>query len=190
MKTKQNLLALCECGVMVALAVALSFLKLPWFWVNGGSVDLVCIPLILIGYRRGFCWGVGSGLVYGLIDCLIGAGIGYGLLSVLLDYVLAYGAVGLAGLFHRRGLLGLEIGAVVGCVARFLIHFFAGITIWKIAVGDTVELFGKTFGSDASIVYSILYNGSFMLPNLLLALIILPILYPALKKLEKMSPLA
>lgn len=185
MKTKQRLYALCECGVLIALSIALSFIELPWFWANGGGIGFVCIPLLILAYRHGLVWGIGAGMVYGLVDCLIGRGIGYGLLSILLDYVLAYGALGLAGFFRKRGLVGLEIGAVVGCVARFVIHFIAGVTIWKIAVGDTIEFMGKTFGSDASFLYSALYNGSYMLPNLILALVILPILFPALEKLKK-----
>ena len=43
-----------------------------------------------------------------------------------------------------------------------------------------------TFGADASVVYSILYNGSYMLPNLILSLVAIPLLYPAIKKIEKM----
>lgn len=190
MKTKQQLYALCECGVLIALAIALSFLKIPWFWANGGSVDLVCVPLLLIAFRHGPVWGIGSGMVYGLIDCLIGQGIGYGLPSILLDYVLAYGALGLCGFFRKKGVAGLELGAVVGCVGRFVIHFLAGVTIWQLAVGDSVELFGMAFGHETTALYSALYNGAFMLPNLVLALILLPILYKALSKMKKIGPAA
>lgn len=188
MKTKQHLYSLCECGVLVAVAVVVSFLQLPWFWANGGSVNFVAVPLVLIGYRHGLGWGIGACMAYGLIDCIITGGIGWGIVSVLLDYVLAYGAIGLAGLFRRKGLLSLELGALVGCVARFAVHFFAGITAWKIAVGDTKEIFGMAFDADMSVVYSILYNGSYMLPNLILALVALPLLYPAVKKIEKIHP--
>ncbi len=187
MKTKQNLYALCECGIMVALAVVLSlpFLSIPWFWALGGSVSLCAVPLLLIGYRHGLFWGLGAGLVFGLADCLISGGIGYGLPSVLLDYVLAYGMLGLAGLFRKKGLLWLELGALVGNLARFAIHFLSGITIYRIALGDEIELFGHVFGADEAVLYSILYNGSYMLPNLLLSLLVLGLLYPALQKLEQ-----
>lgn len=185
MKTKQNLYALCECGIMVALAVALSFLSIPWFWANGGSVSLCAVPLLLIGYRHGLLWGLGAGLVFGMVDCLISGGIGFGLLSVLLDYVLAYGALGLSGLFRKKGLLGLELGALVGNLARFAIHFIAGVTVWRIALGDELELFGHVFGADEAVLYSVLYNGAYMLPNLLISLLVMGLLYPALKKLEQ-----
>ncbi|MBQ3002685.1 MAG: energy-coupled thiamine transporter ThiT [Clostridia bacterium] len=186
MKTKQYLYSLCECGILVAVAVVVSFLQIPWFWANGGSISFVAVPLVLIGYRHGCGWGFGACMVYGLVDCIIGGGIGWGIVSVILDYVLAYGAIGIAGLFRKKGLLSLELGVLVGNIARFAVHFVAGITAWKIAVGSTEEIFGMTFGADASVVYSILYNGSYMLPNLILSLVAIPLLYPAIKKIEKM----
>ncbi len=186
MKTKKHLYSLCECGVLIAAAVALSFLKIS-LWAQGGSVDLVTIPLVIIAYRHGFVWGFGSGMAFGLLDCILGGGIGWGIASVLLDYVIAYGAMGFAASFRKKGLLGLELGALVGCFARFLVHFIAGITLWKIAVGDQAEIFGMTFGADASVWYSLVYNGSYMAVNLLLALLILPIFYPVMEKMRKDS---
>ncbi|MBQ1254398.1 MAG: energy-coupled thiamine transporter ThiT, partial [Clostridia bacterium] len=187
-KTKKQLYSLCECGILVAAAVVISFLQIPWFWANGGSISFVAVPLVLIGYRHGVSWGFGACMVYGLVDCIVGGGLGWGIVSVLLDYVLAYGAMGVAGLFRKKGLLSLELGVLFGNLARFAVHFIAGITAWKIAVGDTSEIFGMTFGADASVVYSILYNGSYMLPNLLLSLVAMPLLYPAIKKIEKNHP--
>ncbi len=186
MKTKKHLYSLCECGVLIAAAVALSFLKIS-LWAQGGSVDLVTIPLVIIAYRHGFVWGFGSGMAFGLLDCILSGGVGWGIASVLLDYVIAYGAMGFAASFRKKGLLGLELGAMMGCLARFLVHFAAGVTLWKIAVGDEMQIFGMTFGSDAAAWYSLIYNGSYMAVNLLLALAALPILYPALKKMRKES---
>ena len=184
MKTKQHLLSLCECGVLVAAAVVVSFLQIPWFWANGGAINFVAVPLVLIGYRHGCGYGFCACMVYGIVDCIIGGGIGWGIVSVLLDYVLAYGAMGIAGLFRKNGLVSLELGVLVGCLARFAVHFIAGITAWRIAVGDTQEIFGMVFGADMSVWYSVLYNGSYMLPNLILGLIAMPLLYPAVKKVE------
>ena len=150
MKTKQQLYSLCECGILVAAAVVISFLQIPWFWANGGSISFVAIPLVLIGYRHGIAWGFGACMVYGMVDCIVTGGIGWGIISVILDYVLAYGVMGVAGLFRKKGLLSLELGVLVGNLARFAVHFVAGITAWKIAVGDTSEIFGMTFGAEAS----------------------------------------
>ena len=148
------------------------------------SISFVAVPLVLIGYRHGVSWGFGACMVYGLVDCIVGGGLGWGIVSVLLDYVLAYGAMGVAGLFRKKGLLSLELGVLFGNIARFAVHFIAGITAWKIAVGDTSEIFGMTFGADASVVYSILYNGSYMLGELLYCLILAAVLMAPLSKLK------
>ena len=187
-KTQNNIYCLCEAAIMIALSAEFSLLRFPPFridlWANGGSIDFVMVPIIILGWRRGLRWAVPAGLALGLIECLIGGGIGWGLPSVLLDYVLAYGAVGLAGLC-RNEKWGLPVGAVVASVARFVIHFISGVTIYKLAVGDSVELFGMTFGGDTAYLYSLVYNGSYMLGNMIIALAITLVLAVPLRNLKK-----
>jgi len=190
MKNTKNstVYSLCESAIMIALAAVFSLLRFPPFridlWANGGSIDFVMVPIIILGWRRGFKWAIPAGLALGLVECLIGGGIGWGLPSVLLDYVLAFGAVGVAG-FFRNEKWGLYAGAVAASVARFVIHFVAGVTIWKLAVGDSVELFGMSFGGDTAYLYSLVYNGSYMLGNMLIALAVVLLLSKPLKKLPK-----
>lgn len=178
-QTKTHLQSLTECGAMIALAVALSWFKIP-LWGNGGSVDLVSVPILLLAFRLGTGWGLVSGAVFGLVKCLIFGGIGWGLPSVLLDYVIAYAMLGLCGLFRGKGRAGLLLGTLVACVGRFCSHFLSGVLVWRIAVGESVELFGGTFTN--SELYSLLYNGGYMLGNLVIALIAMLILYPLLEK--------
>lgn len=184
--TAKTLRALCESAIMIALAVVLTILRFPPFnidlWGNGGSIDFVMVPLVVLAWRRGAAWAIPAGLAFGFLKCLIGGGIGWGILSVLLDYVLAYGAVGVAGFFKGKK-HGLVWGTVVGSFARFVMHFISGVTIWKIAVGDEVSLFGMTFDSSASFVYSLLYNGSYMLGNFIFCLVAVLLLYKPLSKL-------
>lgn len=188
MKTQKNLRILCEAAVMIALSTVLGLLMFPPFridlWGNGGSIDFVMVPLIILGWRRGIKWAIPAGLAFGLIKCLISGGIGWGLPSVLLDYVLAYGAVGVAGFFKDKK-YGLVTGAVVACIARFIVHFISGITIYKLAVGDSAEIFGMTFGGDGAVIYSVVYNGGYMLGNLIFAVVVLALLSKPLSKLPK-----
>lgn len=188
MKTNEHLRTLCEAAVMISLATVLGLLMFPPFridlWANGGSIDFVMVPLIILAYRKGIKWGVPAGLAFGLIKCLISGGIGWGLPSVLLDYVLAYGAVGLAGVFKGRK-YGLVLGAVVGSLARFAVHFISGVTIYKLAVGDSAEVFGMSFGGDAAVLYSVVYNGGYMLGNLILAVLVLALLTKPVQKLPQ-----
>ncbi len=185
-KSKENLRALCESAIMIAFATVLGFLKFPPFrfdvWLFGGSIDFVMLPLFILAWRRGAKWAIPAGFAFGLIKCAIGEAFGWGILSILLDYVLAYAVVGVAGFFKGKK-YGLEIGCVVGSVARFLVHFVSGITIYAIAVGETAEIFGMSFGADQAWLYSIIYNGSYMLGEMLYCLALAIPLKFALKKL-------
>ena len=183
-----SLHALCEAAIMVALAAVFSLLRFPPFrldlWGNGGSVDFVMVPIIILGYRRGWQWAIPGGLALGIIECMIGGGMGYGLPSVLLDYVFAYGAVGVAGFFRDKR-QGLVYGAIFGSIARFFLHFLSGITIWRLAMGDNISLFGMEFNGNTAMLYSLAYNGSYMLGNLIVALLVVLLLGPTIKKLPK-----
>lgn len=179
MKNKQ-LYKICESAVLIALSVALSYLKIR-IGALGGSIDFVMIPLFIIAFRNGAGYGVASGLVYGLIKCLIGGGIGYGLPSVLLDYVLAYGAVGVAGFFKNK-YWAVELSTFLGCLARFVIHFISGVTIYMITAPTEIESIGVTFANP--IVYSIVYNALYMLPNTVIAIVVMSLLRYPLKKMK------
>ncbi len=183
MKTtaKNNLITLCESATMIALAAVLGMFKIS-LWAQGGSIDFSMAPLFILAYRRGARVAIPAGMAYGLIDCLITGGIGWGLPSILLDYVLAYGAVGIAG-FFRKMPFGLAVGTIVGSFARFAVHFVSGVTIYKIAVGTTAEIFGMTFGSELAVLYSLVYNGSYMLGDCILALAMVLLLKKPLDKM-------
>ncbi len=170
MKTtaKNNLIILCESAIMIALATVLGLFKFS-LWAQGGSIDFCMAPLLVLAYRRGAKVAIPAGMAYGLVDCLITGGIGWGLPSILLDYVLAYGAVGIGG-FFRKMPFGLALGTVMGSLARFAVHFVSGITIYKIAFGSSMEIFGMTFGHELAALYSLIYNGSYMLGDCILSL--------------------
>ena len=178
MKNKQ-LYRICESAVLIALSVALSFVKIE-IGAFGGSIDFVMIPLFIIAFRNGVSYGVASGLVFGFIKCLIGGGIGWGIPSVLLDYVLAYGAVGIAGLFKNK-FWAVEISTFLGCLARFAIHFISGVTIYMITVPTEITGIG-TFANP--VIYSIVYNAVYMLPNTIIAIVVMALLRYPLKKIK------
>ncbi|MBR6826258.1 MAG: energy-coupled thiamine transporter ThiT [Oscillospiraceae bacterium] len=173
MKTHKSLRALCESAVFTALALALSYLKIPIgvaFGGFGGSVDLVMIPLLLCAIRWGLGWGLGSGLVFGTLKFFFAGGSAISWESMLLDYSIAYMLVGLAGLLKGRSNTAW-LAAAIGCLGRFAVHFVSGVTIYAEYVSP---IFGWE-GSSATI-YSILYNGSYMLPNTVIAILALALL--------------
>lgn len=179
MKKHQQLRALVETAIFTALALALSYLKIPIgaeFGGFGGSVDLVMIPLIICAIRWGAPWGLGAGLVFGTLKFFLAGGTAINWQSMLLDYSVAYMFVGLAGLIRRKpGLAWLS--ALIGCFARFLIHFLSGITIYAEYMED---IFGLKMTNVW--VYSALYNGSYMLPNTVIAILVVGLLAIPLRK--------
>ena len=164
-----KLLVICECAIMVALALALSYLKIPIglaFGAFGGSIDLVMIPLIVCAMRRGTAAGLVSGLVLGTLKYFLAAGFAVTWESMLLDYSLAYMAVGMAGLLRKtKSPAGYAVGALVGCLARFAVHFASGVTVY--AKYMPPEFMEMTMTS--TWVYSLLYNSTYMLPNTVIA---------------------
>ena len=169
MKKKGNLAALTEGAVCVALAFILGFVKIPTGGF-GGSISLVMVPLIVFALRRGGVWGLGAGLVYGVIDFFEGGGFSITWQSMLLDYLLAYMLVGLAGFFPKKPVLG----ALVGCLARYVCLVFSGVFIWGEYMSD-IEIFGATLPMSRVWIYSLVYNAQYMLPAIIITLIVIAI---------------
>jgi len=166
---------LVEGAAMIALATVLSFIrvyKLPW----GGSVTLLSmLPIFVYAIR----WGVKPGfvvsfayslvqLLQGIIDGLFGWGLTPASLiaSILLDYILAFTVLGVAGLFRTKKVTGNIVGIVIAVVLRFLVHFVSGVVIWH-SFGSLWE----GFSTESEWLYSLLYNGAYMLPELVITVI-------------------
>lgn len=165
MQSKSHLLIrrLTEGAICIALAEILSFLplyKFPW----GGSIDLAMFPIILYCVRWGFGPGMIVSVAHAVLQTLFEGGIAIGWESILGDYLVAYGVLCLAGLFKGK----FPLGATVGCVARFLVHYVVGATVWAESMPET--FFGMTMTTPW--IYSALYNGGYMLPDLAILLLI------------------
>ena len=90
---------------------------------------------------------------------------------------MAFTPLGLAGLFRGRK-WGIFPGTLVGCAGRFAVHYLSGETIYKILVPTSFMQW--TFTSPA--FYSVVYNGSYMLPNTVIALVIACLLYVPMRR--------
>lgn len=175
MKTKNNTLILAESGIMIALSCALFALSkfIPWpAWIQGGSVTLFAqVPIIALSYRRGLKAGIPAALVLGVFKLVIGLGNfayvkGFSayITVALFDYLLAYGVLGLGGIFRRSKLndkTKIVLGALSVCILRLTCHFISGVTVWR----------DYTQSLKASVIYSITYNGGYMLPETVITVI-------------------
>ena len=162
---------LVEGALMLALATVLSFIriiKLPW----GGSITLLSmLPITLFSIRRGVKIGMIVSILFsliqffqGILDGLFGWGLSPEMLiaCILLDYVLAFSVLGIAGIFRKKGLNGWICGVGLAIFLRFVMHFLSGIIIWK-----SIDALWGNFTPDNFYVYSLLYNGAYMLPELI-----------------------
>lgn len=174
--TSKTTRMLCEGAISIALALALSYLKLD-LWFQGGSIDAVMIPLLLFALRWGAGWGVLAGLAFGTLKYFWGAGWAIDWVSIVFDYSAAYAVVGLAGLVRNRVKL-VPLGVAAGCAARFLVHYISGVTVYARYMPEAFMGLPMT----SPLVYSALYNGGYMLPNTILALAVCILLMKPLGK--------
>ena len=170
--THQRTRALTEAALLVALAQVLSYLKLYEF-PHGGSVTAAMFPIALYALR----WGTGKGLLaafaFGALQLIFDGAYAWGWQSMLLDYLVAFTPLGLAGLFRGKR-WGIFPGIALGCTGRFIVHYISGVTIYRIYEPTQLPGFG-TF--DNAALYSLVYNGSYMLPCALIAMVIAAALY-------------
>ncbi len=164
----------------------------------GGQLTIVCmLPVVLISYRHGVKWGITASFCYALIEMVIGAKTVAGafqpgtfgdgvmivnaLLMCVLDYLVAYTLLGVGGCFrnsiHSNG-LSLMCGSLVALALRYLSHIVSGYILYASWAewfftqegfpswgAQLVETLGpKTL----SLVYSVVYNGMYMIPEMIL----------------------
>jgi thiamine transporter len=150
---------LAEISIFVALATALSLIiifQLP----QGGSITLASmVPIIWLALRRGPKIGLTAGFVYGLVQLIVMPQI-YFLPQVLLDYPLAFCCLGLAGFFQKRWTLA---GVAVAITGRFIMHLISGALFFASYAPEGVNPW----------VYSGIYNGSYLLPELVISLFVI-----------------
>ena len=175
-QNKITLRALTEGAVFVAAAQALSYLKL-WRMPWGGSITLAMVPMIVYAVRWGLGPGLLAGFVLGVLQFSFDGGFAIGWQSIIGDYLLAYTALGVAGL-SRGKKNGIFIGALIGGLARFLVHYVVGATVWAEYMPET--FFGMTMHSPW--FYSLLYNGSFIVIDMILCLVVGALMWKPLGK--------
>ena len=159
---------LAEGGICIALALVLSYIKIPIglsFGGFGGSINLVMIPLILFAVRWGAPWGLLAGLAFGTLKYFFAEGFAVSWVSIIFDYSLAYAAVGFAGLLRAKNnnYSKLPIAALVGCFGRFIIHFISGVTVYAQYMPE--EFMGMTMTILAVIICALLMKPAAKLPS-------------------------
>ena len=182
--TKQRIINLCLSGVFIALSTGLSCIKVYQLPMGGSITLLSMLPITMLSCILGLKWGIASAFVYSLVQLALGIAVdglfAWGLTptalvaTIFLDYVVPFTFLGFAGAFAKKGTVFMCIGTAAVIVLRFLCHLASGAVIFYIWY-DWANVW----------VGSLIYNGSYMLPELIITAFAAGVLYslPQTKKL-------
>ena len=162
---------MAEGAVMIAFATVLSFLKIVQFPWGGSITVLSMLPIVVFSLRYGVKNAFAVSFVYSLIQ--LGQGIlmegllGWGLTPtaliacIFLDYLAAFSVLCLAGIFGNKKVGAILGGTILVMVLRFALHYVSGVAIFH-SFGELWD----GFSTDNTWLYSLLYNGAYMLPEM------------------------
>jgi thiamine transporter len=193
-KLHRNIRALCEGAILIALAQILSYIKLFPNLPNGGSITFAMFPIVLFAVRWGVSKGLMAGFTFGLLQLIFDGAYAWGWESMLLDYLVAFTPLGLAGAFKGKS-WGIFPGTILGCAARFAVHFLSGVTVWNEWVDVTAlpaSLQDTWIAKGDALIYSysFFYNGATMLPEIIITVVLSAIVWGALSAALKIEPAA
>ena len=151
-------------AIAMALALVTSMIKL-FEMPLGGSVTLLSMLfIVLIGYWYGLKAGLMTGFAYGLLQFIIEP-VFYTIPQLIVDYPLAFGALGLSGFFSNKK-HGLQLGYIAGILGRLVFAWLSGVIFFA--------SYASSYNMSAP-VYSIVYNGSYIIAEGIITLIIISI---------------
>jgi thiamine transporter len=165
----ENTKRLVTTAMLLALAAVLSLIKI-WHMPMGGAVTLLSmLPVCVISIKYGVKWGLFGAFVYSLIQ--LGMGLAdlmtWGMTPatwigcLIFDYIAAFTVLGLAGMFRDKGLPGIMGGVTLAVALRFVCSYISGAIIFAIWTPEGTSPF----------LYSLIYNGAYMLPELIFTVI-------------------
>ncbi len=179
------------------VCMLIPFLNLPF---GGGFTIGSMLPIVLIAYLYGIPWGAVSALVYSVIQLLFGLtsvviplftptdesymGIASAILICLIDYILAYTVLCIGGVFRKSGFSNAKalcLGSILALAARYVCHIFSGAIFYGLWAewffGQEGFPLGQYIlshisGWQLSLLYSIVYNGLYMIPEIVITAIL------------------
>ncbi|MBQ4466431.1 MAG: energy-coupled thiamine transporter ThiT [Oscillospiraceae bacterium] len=162
-----KIVRLTASGIMIALATVLSMITIVKMPLGGSLTPVSMLPICMIAIVYGTGWGLGTALAYALVQLIIdfSSALTWGLsvpalvACFVFDYLLAFSVLGFAGVFRRKGALGIVGGVVLACVLRYICHIISGGTVFAVWMP---EEWSNPW------IYAAAYNGIFMLPETIL----------------------
>ena len=191
MKNKIKIITMAEIAIFAAIGFVLDLLASLYsgFFPFGGSISFALVAVVIISLRRGVGAGVCCGLIIGLLDLTDGfytvSDTWYNsIFQIGLDYVFCYMLIGLVGfvkpLFKKvNSTLLITLTTILSGLIKYFIHFLSGVLYWP-------EFEGQPFFE--RVIYSIGYNGGYMIPTIIVcavAAFLLSLKFKSLFLLEK-----
>ena len=181
---REDILRISTGGVCLALAFVLSQLKLFEMPMGGTVTPASTLPIIVYGVAFGPFWGFVIAFIFSLLQ-LIGGWL-VTPFQVFLDYTIGYTALGFAGFaaiktgsrsklsgaldrFRNASLLKIIGFTFVAYLVRWLGSVASGVIFYSEYAAEA--------GYDSALVYSMVYNGSFLLADLAILAVVLVVLY-------------
>lgn len=184
MRERKNVRFLTESGVMLSLAIILSFIKIFDAPFGGAVTAGSMIPIIIIALRWGLAKGILVGIVYGLLQSIIDPYIVHPIQFVL-DYPVAFGFLGLAGIFSNvvlnrddkpldfKGYSIVFTGVLLGILGRFVSHVISGAIFFK-----------EYAGLQNPWIYSMSYNGAYLGIELVITTVIILVIWKPIRDMS------
>jgi len=184
---KNTTVILVECALMIAMSTVLSMFKI-FELPQGGAVTCASmVPLVLVSYRHGLNWGISTAFAHSLLQMLIKFNapptntFGAFVAVIALDYVLAFTVLGTASFFgkpFKSRAVSVAVGSVAVTFLRFICSFLSGILIWGAYAPAGTPVW----------IYSLTYNGSYMLPEIVITAVVAVILIRVLDRVDHRVP--
>jgi thiamine transporter len=168
----------------------------------GGQVTLASMfPVVLVGWKYGIGKGLVTGFVYSIAEMLLGVktisalmmpssedylgSLANVVLMFLFDYIIAFAVLGLGAIYKKaikNNSVSLGLGAMTVVFLRYVSHIVSGYILygawaewfftqegfysWGQKIVDTLS------GNSLALVYSFIYNGMYMIPEIIITTII------------------
>ncbi len=189
---RENILRISTGGVCLALAFVLSQLKLFEMPMGGTVTPASTLPIIVYGVAFGPVWGFVIAFIFSLLQ-LIGGWL-VTPFQVILDYTIGYTALGFAGFaalkadsrnkisdalgrFRATSVIKILVFSAIAYIVRWLGSVASGVIFYSEYAADA--------GYDSALVYSMVYNGSFLMADLAILAVVLVILYMVIPSSKK-----
>lgn len=108
-------------------------------------------------------------------------GLGAAFAIVIIDYLIAYTVLGIGGVFRniiKNKVLALVLGVILALTLRYVCHIISGYIFYGAwaewffsqegfyAIG--AKILGKFSGGGLALIYSVFYNGLYMIPEIII----------------------